>query len=146
MRGVPKGALKAVLGAELGERAWRHSRGEARFPESEIADAHVVAGLIRHLSHQAAAEMARLGKHAKFVRLTIWHENGRSVSARGRLAGLTQDGGQILEAAMSLFAALDGTSSHVRSVDLDLTAVGNAILAPTATAAWLTTSPQVVSA
>jgi impB/mucB/samB family protein len=146
MRGVPKGALKAVLGEELGEKAWRHSRGEARFPESEIADARVVIGLIRHLSQQAAGEMSRLGKHAKFVRLTIWHENGQSASARGRLAGLTQDAGQILEAALSLFAALDRSSSQVRAVDLDVTAVGEAVLEPDATPTWLTASPQIASA
>jgi hypothetical protein len=72
LRGVPKGALKTVLGKELGARIWRQARGKTAAEEGTVRDAEVVAGLIGHLSQLAAEELRKNERQAKFVRLSVW--------------------------------------------------------------------------
>jgi len=146
LRGVPKSALKTVLGKELGERAWRHARGRARWPEASIADEEMVAGLIRHLGQQAAGELAKAGKQAKYVRLTVWHQNGQSESARCRLAKLTQNAAEISAGAQQLFCSLGSPAGTVQSVDLDVTTVASTVSDLAPVPSWLTAHPQAVGA
>jgi hypothetical protein len=121
LRGVPKGALKTVLGNELGARIWRQARGKRPAKETAVADAEVVAGLIGHLSQRAAEELQKNGRQAKFIRLTVAYRDG-AASERARLAGLTQDAGEILAEAMRLFESFEQPAGQVRSVNLDVTA------------------------
>jgi hypothetical protein len=146
LRGVPKGALQAVLGARLGERAWRHVRGEARWPEPAIADEQVIVALIHHLSRQAAVVLSQAGKQAKFVRLTVRVKGGRSASARGRVARLTQNGDEILSKALSLLVGLGTTSALVQSVELDVTAVADTAVEYGIAPLWSTAARQAAVA
>jgi hypothetical protein len=124
LRGVPKGALKTVLGNELGARLWRQARGKTHAKETAVPDAEVVAGLISHLSHRAAEELRRNGRQAKFVRLTVTYQDSNAASERARLARLTDDAGEILAAAVRLFECFEQSAGRVRSVSLDVTAAG----------------------
>ena len=130
LRGVPKRALMGVLGDELGERVWRHARGKARWPEAAIADAGIAAGLVRHLCRQAAANLCRAKKHAKFVRLTVWYRDGSSTSERTQLPQLTQDAGEIAVAAVGLLGGSCLSPALAQSVDLDVTAVSDVAAEP----------------
>lgn len=136
LRGVPKPALTAVMGNELGERVWRHARGKVRWPEGAIADAEIATGLVRHLCRQAAADLQRANRHAKFVRLTVWYGDGGSKSERTRLPQLTQDADEIAVAAVGLLGGSRLTPALVRSVDLDVTAVSDAVAEPVRALAW----------
>jgi nucleotidyltransferase/DNA polymerase involved in DNA repair len=122
LRGVPKGALKAILGKELGARIWRQSRGKTAAEDEAVRDGEVVAELIGHLSRQAAEELRKNERQAKFVRLTVWYQDGSSASERVRLAGLTQDAAEIQEAAVRLFRGFERPAGQVNSVNLDVTA------------------------
>ncbi|HXL22224.1 MAG TPA: hypothetical protein VOA78_07155 [Candidatus Dormibacteraeota bacterium] len=126
LRGVPKGALKTVLGKELGARIWREARGKSAVKEVAVPDAEVVAGMIHHLSQQAAEELRKYGRQAKFVRLTVCYQNGNSASERARLPGLTQDASEMLAAAMLLFERFEQPAGQVSSVNLDVTAAASA--------------------
>jgi hypothetical protein len=119
---VPKGALKTVLGKELGVRVWRQARGKAHPAESAVSDHEIAVGLIRHLSQQGADALVRNERQGKFVRLTVWYHGGRSASARTRLPGLTQDVSEIFESGMQLFAKFEGQARLIHSVNLDVTA------------------------
>src|SRR5262249_50914312 len=146
LAGVPKGALKAVLGSKLGEMVWRHVRGRAQWPETAVADEQVVARLIRHLSHSAAVELAKAGKQAKFIRLTVWHGDGQSVGGRIRLGVLSREEDEICSAAMALFTTLEPISSTVQYLELNITAVADTAVQPCSVPAWLTTQPEAVLA
>jgi hypothetical protein len=138
LRGVPKGALKAVLGKELGVRAWEQARGKAGACEEAVRDAEIVTGLIRHLSQRAAEELKTNDRQAKFVRLTVCYQDGSSASERARLPGLTQESGEILEAAARLFAGFERPAGQVSSVNLDVTAAAcDVISAASRVPAWL---------
>jgi len=138
LRGVPKGALKAVLGKELGTRAWQQARGKARLSEGAVPDAEIVAGLIRHLSRRAADELRANDRQAKFVRLTVRYQDGSSASARTRLPGLTQEASEILEAAVRLCGDFERPAGQVSSVNLDVTAAASDVAsAASRVPAWL---------
>jgi hypothetical protein len=122
LRGVPKGALKTILGKDLGARIWQQARGKTAAEDEAVQDGEVVAGLIEHLSRQAAQELRKNGRQAKFVRLTVWYQDGSSASERARLAGLTQDADEIREAAVRLFRGFEHPAGQVSSVNLDVTA------------------------
>jgi hypothetical protein len=143
---VPKGALKAVLGRELGERAWRHARGRVRWPESEIREEEVVAGLVRHLSLRASEELRKAGRGAKFVRLTVWLRGARSTSGRTRLPLLTQEAGDIQTAAEALLRGFTVSPALVESIDLDVTAAGDLAAEPGGSLTWLAASVQAAPA
>jgi hypothetical protein len=140
LQGVPKGALKTVLGKELGARIWRQARGKTAAPEGAVRDAEVVAGLIGHLSQLAAEELRKNERQAKFVRLSVWYQDGSAASERARLAGLTQDAAEILAAAMRLFERFGQSAGQVSSVNLDVTAAAsatNAATEPSRVPGWL---------
>ena len=138
LRGVPKGALKAVLGEDLGLRAWKQVRERAKTGENAVGDGEIAAGLIRHLSQRAAEELRTNDRQAKFVRLTVCYEDGTSVSERTRLPGLTQEAGEILEAAAGLFAGFERPAGQVNSVNLDVTAAASDVAsAASRVPAWL---------
>jgi len=138
LRGVPKGALKAVLGKELGVRAWQQARRKAGPCEKVVRDAEIVTGLIRHLSQRAAEELRTNDRQAKFVRLTVCYQDGSSTSERTRLPGLTQEAGEILECATRLFAGYERPAEHVSSVNLDVTASASDVAsAASRVPAWL---------
>jgi hypothetical protein len=138
LRGVPKGALRAVLGKELGTRAWQQARGNAGLGEPAVPDAEIVAGLIRHLSQRAADELKRNDRQAKFVRLTVWYQDGSSASEQVRLSGLTQEASDILEAAMRLLANFEQPAGCVSSVNLDITAAAADVAGvPSCVPSWL---------
>ena len=142
LRGVPKGPLKTVLGRELGEHVWREARGKACWPESAVADVVVLAGLIRHLSLQAARELHRAGRHAKFVRVTVWHLDGSRASARDRLPQATQAPGEIAETAAALLERIPTSPAQVQSVDLDVTTAAEAAPASTEPFCWVRATPR----
>jgi hypothetical protein len=127
LQGVPKGALKTVLGNELGARVWRQARGESAAEEGAVPDAEVVAGMIGHLSQRAGEELRKNERQAKFVRLTVCYQDGTSGSARARLASLTQDASEMLEASMRLFKGFEQPAGRVRSVNLDVTVAAAAV-------------------
>ena len=133
--GVPKGALKTVLGKELGVRAWRQARRKAHSAESTVSDREIATGLLRHLSQKAADALTKNERQAKFVRLAIRYQDGRSASARTRLPGLTQDPAEILACAMQLFATFTGPPSLIHSVNLEVSAPATS--AASRTPAWL---------
>ena len=130
LRGVPKDALKVVLGRELGDRVWRHARGKARWPEGAVADEEIADRLVRYLCQQAAVELRAAGKHAKFARLTVRCRNGRSASERARLPQLTRDADEIAAAVVSLLQGLCVPPALFESVDLDVTAATDALAEP----------------
>jgi nucleotidyltransferase/DNA polymerase involved in DNA repair len=142
LRGVPKCALMGVLGDELGERAWRHSRGKACWPEGAVADAEIAAGLVRHLCGQAATELRSTGKRARFVRLTVRYQDGRSACEQAQLPQLTQDAGEIAETAASLLPAFTVPPALLQSVDLHVTTAGDLVAEPVQTLPWFTAPPQ----
>ena len=136
LRGVPKGALKTVLGKELGTRAWQEVRG--RVDSGTVPDGEIVAGLMRHLSQRAADELRANDRQAKFVRLTVCYQDGGSVSDRARLPGLTQEASDILAAAAGLFAGFDRPPGQVSSLNLDVTAAASDVAdAASRVPAWL---------
>jgi hypothetical protein len=136
LRGVPKGALKTVLGKELGTRAWQEVRG--RVDSGTVPDGEIVAGLMRHLSQRAAEELWANDRQAKFVRLTVCYQDGGSVSDRARLPGLTQEASDILAAAAGLFAGFDRPPGQVSSLNLDVTAAASDVAdAASRVPAWL---------
>jgi nucleotidyltransferase/DNA polymerase involved in DNA repair len=140
LRGVPRGALKTVLGKELGARIWRQARGKTAAADGAVRDAEVVAGLIGHLSRLAAEELRKNERQAKFVRLTVWYQDGSSASERARLAGLTQDAAEILAAAVRLFERFEQSPGQTNSVNLDVTAgasATNAASEPSRVPGWL---------
>lgn len=146
LAGVPKGALKAVLGSKLGEIVWRHARGRTRWPETTVADEQVVAELIRHLSDSAAVELSKAGKQAKFIRLTVRQGDRRPVAGRIRLGALTREENEIRSAAMALFTALGPIPSTVQSLELNVTAVADTSVQPCSVPVWLTTQPEAAPA
>jgi nucleotidyltransferase/DNA polymerase involved in DNA repair len=80
--------------------------------------------LIGHLSRQAAEELRKNERQAKFVRLSVWYQDGSAASERARLAGLTQDAAEILAAAVRLFERFGQSAGQVTSVNLDVTVAG----------------------
>ena len=137
LQGVPKGALKTVLGKDLGARAWRQARGNAAEGEAEVSDNEVAAGLIGHLSKRAAYELLRSNRQGKFVRLTAWYQDGGSESGRIRLAGLTQDAGDLFEGAHELFMSFVRPAGHLSSLNLDVTAAADTAVEPSRAPEWL---------
>lgn len=140
LRGVPKGALKTVLGKELGARIWRQARGKTAAEDGAVQDGEVVAGLIGHLSRLAAEELRKNERQAKFVRLSVWYQDGSAASERTRLAGLTRDSAEILAAAVRLFERFGQSAGQVSSVNLDVTAAAsttNAASEPCRVPGWL---------
>jgi hypothetical protein len=125
LRGVPKGALKAVLGKELGVLAWQQARRKTGGCEKAVLAAEIVTGLIRHLSQRAAEELRANDRQAKSVRLTVCYQDGSSASERTRLSGLTQEADEILECATRLFAGFERPAGQVSSVNLDVTAAAS---------------------
>jgi len=145
LRGVPKGALRTVLGKEFGERVWRHARGEA-CPEAAIADAEVVAALVRHLSVRAATELQETDRYAKFVRLTAWCQDGRSAGGRARLPRATREAGEIEATAVALLKGFTTPLELVQSIDLEVTATVDVVAEPSCSLSWLATPAQAVPA
>ena len=139
LRGVPKGALRTVLGDALGSRVWEQARGRAGFEISKAADAEVVAALIRHLGRRAAEELRANDRQAKFVRLTVFREDGTSANGRARLASLTQDPDEIATAALCMLERLGLPAGEVRSLGLDVTAVATTVCEPGPTPTWQAT-------
>jgi len=146
LRGVPKGALRAVLGQELGERVWRHARGKACWPEGPVADEEIANRLVHYLSSQAARELRHANKHARFVRLTVRYRDGRSASERARLPQLTQDADEIATGAVSLLQGLALPPASLESVDLDVTAATDVLAEPIKATPWFAASVQPVPA
>jgi len=136
LRGVPKGALKTVLGKELGTRAWQETQGKV--DSGTVPDGEIVARLMRHLSQQAADDLRANDRQAKFVRLTACYQDGGSASERVRLPGLTREAGQIFAAAAGLFAGFQRPPGQVSSLNLDVTAAASDVAdAARRVPAWL---------
>jgi hypothetical protein len=123
----------------LGSRVWGQARGTAGFEISKAADAEVVAGLIRHLGRRAAEELRANDRQAKFVRLTVFREDGTCVNGRARLASLTQDSDEIATAALRIFERLGQPAVGVRSLGLDVTVVATTVCDPGPAPAWQAT-------
>ena len=138
LRGVPKGALKAVLGKELGVRAWEQARGKMGRVEEAVRDCEIVTGLIRHLSQRAADELRTNDRQAKSVRLTVCYEDGSTASERARLPGLTREASELFDCATRVFAGFERPAGQVNSVNLDVTAAASDVAsAASRVPAWL---------
>jgi len=104
LRGVPKAALRAVLGKDLGGRAWREARGRtASGGARDINDREIVEGLIGHLSRTAARTLTEEGRMARSIRLCATYADGYVSEGWRRLSGLTQDAGEIFEESRMVY-------------------------------------------
>src|SRR5262249_16429673 len=130
-------------GPELGQRVWQQLRSMPALPPAAVSDREIVLGLIRHLSRQAAGELKKADRMGKFVRLTIWHRDGTSATQRKRLAILTRAPDLIAESAIFLFDSLQLSPEGTRSIDLDVTAVGDELPESNQNLAWLAVATDV---
>lgn len=119
LRGVPKAALRAVLGKELGGRAWRGARrGMANGMARDVSDREIVEGLIGHLSRTAARTLREEGRMARSVRLYATYADGTVNGGRRRLSGITQEAAEIFEESRILYEGLAKRAAQVVNLEL----------------------------
>jgi nucleotidyltransferase/DNA polymerase involved in DNA repair len=137
--GVPKPMLQTVFGKTLGQRIWEQGRrvtrhgiesqaapasgSDARATASGLGDAEIVAGMIEYVSQRAGETLRESGRQAKAIGLRIAYADGVSRLDRMRLARPTNEGPELVAAAMELFWRSDGRDVPVESVDLRVTSV-----------------------
>src|SRR5262249_58508334 len=105
-----------------------------------------VAGLIGHLCRQAAIELSKADRQAKYVHMTVRHEGGQPASAHGRLADLAQSEDAIKATALSLLARVAHSPCAIQSVDLDVTTVADTVPSASVVPAWSTAPPDAAMA
>lgn len=135
LRGVPKAALRAVLGKELGERAWRKARGPLEVGP-ELRDDEVVEGLIAHLSRLAARTLREEARQARSVSLYATHADGTACSGSRRLSGLTQDPGVLFEESRILYQRLPRHAAQLANLELRVSSIAAETLEERAVAGW----------
>jgi hypothetical protein len=128
LRGVPKAALRSVLGKELGTRTWAAARtGRGNCPDQTLVRGEeIIVALLGHLSRRAADSLTKERRRALVLSLTITCTSGASLSSRQRLARATDAWAEIHREAESLFGGLaesyDGDlARHVCRLELDMT-------------------------
>ena len=135
LRGVPKAALQAVLGKELGERAWQKARGPVE-AVAELHDEEVVEGLIAHLSRLAARTLREEARQARSVSLYATHADGTVCSGNRRLSGLTQDPAVLFEEGRILYERLPKRAAQLANLELRVSSIAAETLAERSEAAW----------
>jgi impB/mucB/samB family protein len=118
--GVPRPALQTVFGKALGRRIWERAR---HFAGSGVADEEILGGMIEYVSGRAGEALRENGRQAKAIGLRLEYADGVATLNRMRLARPTNDGGEILVAAMELFDRSEARGVMVESVDLKVTSV-----------------------
>ncbi len=131
LRGVPKAALRTVLGNDLGKRAWEAASAGSRTPvgQAEINDEQIIAGLLAHLSQRASASLRRERRRALVISLCLQDAEGSSLFGHVRLPRASDDSIEILSHAESLYRRLTseysgrspGFSASIRRLELDVT-------------------------
>jgi len=119
LRGVPKSALRTVLGKELGSRAWREARGGTASGMAQgVSDWEIMEGLIGHLSRTAARTLREEGRMARSVRLYATYADGRVSGGWRRLNGITQEAAEIFEESRSVYESLAKGTAQVVNLEL----------------------------
>lgn len=108
LRGVPKAALRTVLGNEIGKRAWKAATATSRTAPGEpgVSDQEIVTALLAHLSRRAGAKLQRERRRALVVSLCLQRADGSLLSGRTRMARATDDWIEILVEAENLYERL----------------------------------------
>jgi hypothetical protein len=117
--GVPRPALQSMFGRELGRRIWER----AHFARGGVADEEILGGMIEHVSRRAGEALAKNGRQAKGIGLRLAYADGAATVHRMPLARATSDPGELLAAALELFARAEVRDVLVESVDLKVTSV-----------------------
>ena len=120
LAGVPRPALQAVFGKDLGRRVWEQTRQAA---SDGIADEEILGGMIEYVSRRAAEALRANGRQAKAIGLRLLYADGVATLYRTRLPRPTNDGIEIREAAMDLFGQAQARGATVEAVDLKVTSV-----------------------
>jgi hypothetical protein len=131
LRGVPKAALRTVLGNELGKRAWDAAAGGSSrgTVKTAVSDDEIVAALLVHLSRRAAESLERERRRALVVSLSLECADGGVIHGRLRLAGPTSDGMELLSGVQALYEGMKAEHSasgadfagRIRRLELDVT-------------------------
>jgi hypothetical protein len=120
LRGVPRPALQTVFGKALGRRIWERAR---HFAGGGVADEEILGGMIEYVSRRAGEALRENRRQAKAIGLRLEYADGVETLNRMRLARPTNDGREILVAAMELFGRTEARGVMVESVDLKVTSV-----------------------
>jgi hypothetical protein len=116
---VPKAALRAVLGKELGGRAWQEARGsEISGIAQNVNDLEIVEGLIGHLSRTASRTLSEERRLARSIRLHATYADGHVSEGWRRLSGLTQDAGEIFEESRMVYEEMPRREAQVVNLEL----------------------------
>ena len=145
--GIPKGALRAVFGNELGQQIWKLARPARRQAEdartlvepipakpiptkydtpaaaaaSGLDDGEIVRGMIGYVCRRAAETLAHHNRQAKAIGLKLTYSDGIVSTHRTRLAQPTGDAQELAAAAVDLFYAFALRKVALESVHLTTT-------------------------
>jgi nucleotidyltransferase/DNA polymerase involved in DNA repair len=139
LSGVPKGALRAVFGKELGKQIWEQVRrprpvaGDAGAPQQphtaarrgtlDVTDNELFAAMIESISRRAAETLAQHRRQANAIGLNLAYSDGSVRTESIRLARPSADAGDISAAAVHLFQRREPSDLLPISINLTTTTV-----------------------
>lgn len=139
LQGVPRAALAAIFGKELGGLVWERARNAKLLPAGakadgasrniddgapgramvrDITDFEVAAGLIAYLSEQAGKALCDGRRQAKTIVLKLYYADGLSATTQSTLPDATNRPAEIFAIAIELFRGSKRPSGALDSIEL----------------------------
>jgi hypothetical protein len=132
LHGVPKPALRRILGKDLGHRLWNQlrSRGGSG-PMDGVPDSAVSTAMLDYVSREAAGALQKAGRQAKDLALNITYANGETTIARTRMVQATNLSDEIADAATKLLHRVALHDATIAAIRLSMTTVDTAAIRET---------------